>query len=82
MVLEREAVAAERVDQLRCGPSVVLGEGDQRTRAGGPHQMTDLGVAGAVAETHHGEPGALGGDERHVHRDPVGQQEREARVAW
>ena len=39
--------------------------------------VADLGVAGAVAEPDDGQPGALGGDERHVHGDTVGEQHRD-----
>ena len=37
--------------------------------------MADLVVAGAVTEPDDGQPGALGGDERHVNRDAVGEQD-------
>ena len=43
--------------------------------------VAQLAVAGAVAEADDGETGALGGDEGDVHRDPVGEQHRDAAPA-
>ena len=42
--------------------------------------MAQLVVAGAVAEAHDGQAGALGGDEGDVDRDPVGEQDGDPRA--
>ena len=59
----------------------MLGVGDEGIGAGQGQEVADLVVARPVAETDDGETRALGGDERHVDRDAVGEQDRHPRAA-
>ena len=50
----------------------------ERDRAGARDEVADLGLARARSDPDRDEPRLLGGDERHVHAGPVGQEHRDA----
>ena len=70
----REAAAKAKV-ATQMGTQIHAGDNYRRVV-----ELIEAGAIGPVTEAHDGEPRPLGGDERHVDGDAVGQQDRHSRA--
>ncbi len=76
MASERKAVGSKLFEELGHVDAAMVGVGDEGDRSGTGNEVAYLLLAGAGADPDRDQTGLLVGQEGHVHRGPIGQQDR------